>query len=106
MNLRDAAGVKPRFWVLLCERDCKVSDYNWISEDVFTVNEFLTGEECALYIELSELLGYDDAPIETAFGPQRRPDVRNNQRAMRDDPERAKGLWKRIRDYVPLRRGD
>jgi len=47
-------------------------------------------------------LGFEDAPINTSFGPQRRPDVRNNSRAMLDDEERANDLWARIRDYTPL----
>lgn len=81
-------------------------DYNWISDEVFTVDEFFTDDECAQYVALSESLGYDDAPINTAFGPQRRPDVRNNQRVMLDDPDRADDLWRRMREYVPLRRGD
>lgn len=81
-------------------------DYNWISEDIFTIDELLTREECAHYIELSESLGYEDAPINTAFGPQRRPDVRNNLRVMLDDRVRADDLWSRVHMYVPLRRGD
>jgi hypothetical protein len=40
----------------------------------------------------------EDAPINTALGPERRPDVRNNQRVMLDDPLRAEDLWSRIRD--------
>ena len=78
--------------------------YTWITEDVFTVEGFLAPEECERYIALSESLGYDDAPINTAFGAIRRPDVRNNQRVMLDDPVQGEDLWSRIREYVPVHR--
>lgn len=83
-----------------------MAEYTWITEQVFTVAQLLTPGQCEEYIELSESLGYEDAPINTAFGPQRRPDVRNNRRAMLDDLSRAAELWSRIRVYAPLRRGD
>lgn len=79
-------------------------EYTWITEDVLTVEELLTSEECEKYIALSESLGYDDAPINTAFGEVRRPDVRNNQRVMLDDPAKGDDLWSRIREYVPAGR--
>src|SRR5262249_16648404 len=62
--------------------------------------------ECAAQIALAESLGFGDAPINTAFGPQRRPEVRNNSRVMLDDEQLAADLWRRIQDYVPNRRGD
>ncbi len=79
-------------------------EYTWITDDVFTVDEFLSAEECEQYVTLSESLGFDDAPINTTFGAEMRPDLRNNQRVMLDDVERAEELWSRIRDYVPLHR--
>jgi predicted 2-oxoglutarate/Fe(II)-dependent dioxygenase YbiX len=76
-------------------------DHNWIDEGTFTLTEFLSPQECDDYIRLSEELGYDAAPINTAFGPQIRSDVRNNQRVMLDDPTRAQELWRRIQEFVP-----
>jgi hypothetical protein len=78
-----------------------VIEYNWIDDGIFTLTGFLSPDECEDYIRLSEDLGYDDAPINTVFGPQIRPDVRNNQRVMLDDPDRADELWRRVREYVP-----
>ncbi|PHS02949.1 MAG: hypothetical protein COA78_19870 [Blastopirellula sp.] len=76
-------------------------EYNWISEQIFTVSEFFSPEECDAYIELSESMGYADAPINTAMGPMIRQDVRNNTRVMLDDLPRADDLWSRIQDYIP-----
>ena len=76
-------------------------EYNWITDEIFTVSEFFTTEECDAYIRLSESIGFTDAPINTAFGPQLRQDVRNNTRVMIDDIDRAKQLWERSSDFVP-----
>lgn len=79
--------------------------YNWINEQIFTVDEFFTPAECQSHIELAESLGFADAPINTSFGPQIRPDVRNNSRVMHDDVICAAELWQRIADYIPQRIG-
>ncbi len=77
-----------------------MTQLNRISDDIFTVAEFFSSEECAAYIQLSEEFGYESAPITTSFGPQQRPDVRNNMRAMFDDVDRADGLWQRASQFV------
>jgi hypothetical protein len=55
----------------------------------FVIPQFLTAEECRAFIERSEQLGYADAPINNSFGPVLRKDVRDNQRLLLDDPDRA-----------------
>lgn len=81
-------------------------EYNWITEQISTVTEFFTPAECESYIDLAESMGFEDAPINTAFGPQLRKDVRNNSRVILDDIERAAGLFEKIMDYVPASIGD
>jgi len=83
-----------------------MNEYTWISEDIFTVGSLLSPAECQAMIELAESRGFEDAPINTAFGPLRRPEVRNNRRVILDDVDRAKDLWQRVREYAPTRRGD
>lgn len=78
-----------------------MAEYNWITEEIFTVENFFTPAECAACIDLAESLGFGDAPINTAFGPQMRKDVRNNSRVMLDDSERAAELWQRCEVFVP-----
>lgn len=73
-----------------------------INDSIFTVREFLTPEECAAYIDLAERAGFAAAPLTTAFGPQHRPDIRNNTRVMIDDAERADELWRRAAEYVDV----
>ncbi len=79
--------------------------HQWINHDIFTLRGFFTLDECAAAIRLSEEQGYTNAPINTAFGPQVRADVRNNRRVMVDDSERAAGLWARVADFVPTHVG-
>ena len=73
------------------------------SEDVFTVLDLLSPDECAGYIEQSEAQGYDEAPITTAFGPVLAPQIRNNQRVMIDAPAVADALWLRIAKFAPAK---
>jgi hypothetical protein len=80
-----------------------MSEYNWIGERAFTVSEFLSAAECNELIALSESLGFEDAPLSTSVGAVMRKDIRNNDRIVHDDAERAADLWQRARDYVPLR---
>src|SRR5689334_8183284 len=76
-------------------------EYNWITDEIFSVSQFFTPDECAEYIRFAESTGFEDAPINTAFGPLVRKDVRSNTRVMVDDIDRAEQLWQRSIDYVP-----
>jgi len=76
-------------------------EYEWISDEIFTVSGFLSTAECDANIVSSESRGFGDAPIETSFGPVMMKDVRNNSRVMVDDPNLAQLVWERARLYVP-----
>ena len=76
-------------------------EYTWITDEIFTVADLFTPDECAAHIALAESLGFGDAPINSAFGPQVRKDVRNNSRVMLDDADRAAVLWRRCEVFVP-----
>jgi hypothetical protein len=76
-------------------------EYNWITDEIFTLDDFLSGDECDSYIQWAESLGFGDAPINGTFGPQIRKDVRNNSRVMIDDVLRAEDLWRRTEPFVP-----
>ncbi|MBD0364309.1 MAG: 2OG-Fe(II) oxygenase [Coleofasciculus sp. C3-bin4] len=71
------------------------------SNEVFTIANILSPAECSEYIALSENLGYTGAPITTLRGFEMRPDIRNNERVILDDPERALDLWQRVSAYIP-----
>jgi prolyl 4-hydroxylase len=82
-----------------------MSEYNWIATNVFSVSEFLSPHECQEWIRRGEEQGFDCAPINSFLGTIVRTDIRNNERVMVDDHDAAAMLWKRAKDFVPLRWG-
>lgn len=62
---------------------------NWHSDNIATIDNFLTAEECQNFIKLSENSVYDEAPITTQAGAVLRQDVRNNDRFILDDEKLA-----------------
>ncbi|MEH2438527.1 MAG: 2OG-Fe(II) oxygenase [Nostoc sp.] len=74
---------------------------NLLGNEIFTLDNILSSKECAEYITLTENIGYTDAPINTIRGFEIRPDIRNNQRVILDDQERAFDLWQRVSSYIP-----
>jgi hypothetical protein len=75
----------------------------WLAAEIATIVDLLSPGECDDHIRYSESFGYADAPITTAVGPVMAKDVRNNDRAMLDDPQRATDLWQRVAPFVPAR---
>jgi predicted 2-oxoglutarate/Fe(II)-dependent dioxygenase YbiX len=74
---------------------------HWLAEDIATVDDLLSSDECDAYVRFSESVGYSDAPITTARGPVMAKEVRNNERVMVDDADRAAELWRRAAPLVP-----
>ncbi|MBU7587533.1 MAG: 2OG-Fe(II) oxygenase [Nostoc sp. TH1S01] len=72
-----------------------------LNNEIFTIDNILSPQECAEYINLTENIGYTDAPISTIRGFEMRPDIRNNQRVILDDTQRAFDLWQRVSNYIP-----
>ncbi len=78
---------------------------NTVNDYVATMSDFLSVDECLELINLSESLGFADAPITTSSGPSMRKDIRNNDRVMHDDPQLAERLWQRAKPYLPEQLG-
>lgn len=76
-----------------------------VTERIWTIDEFLSPDECAEWIDWAEAEGFSDAPITTPMGPMMAKDVRNNERVMVDDPERAAALFERVAPFLPERAG-
>jgi hypothetical protein len=72
-----------------------------VTDEVFTIAEFFTEQECDEWIALSESIGFEPASINTEMGPQRYSAIRNNDRVIFDNEERAIELWQRIASDVP-----
>lgn len=74
---------------------------NDVDRGIFTIAGVLSPAECQSYIDWSETIGYEAAPVSLAAGAVVRPDIRNNARAMVDAPERAAELWSRLAPDMP-----
>jgi predicted 2-oxoglutarate/Fe(II)-dependent dioxygenase YbiX len=71
------------------------------TEGLFLLKGALSTKECDELIAAVERRGFEDAPITTATGFERRPQVRNNTRVTYDDPELARWLWERLAGFMP-----
>jgi predicted 2-oxoglutarate/Fe(II)-dependent dioxygenase YbiX len=80
-----------------------MSEIRWRAKNVGTIEGFLSETECDDYIEFGETIGFEDAPISTARGMVMMKDVRNNDRAMIDDPARAQVLYQKLSNHLALR---
>lgn len=78
-----------------------MSDLTRINKEIYTIAGAFTPQECDAWIAKSESLGYEAATINSEWGPQEIPDVRNNARVIVDDEEFANELWQRIASDVP-----
>lgn len=74
---------------------------NWLNDYVFTIESFLTAEECERQIEISEELRYEEATVTSPRGEVRLTDLRDNQRVLLQNEEIAEWLWERACDFVP-----
>lgn len=72
-----------------------------IAPGIMTVSHVLTLDECRRYIDWSETLGYEPAPVSLVGGAVLRPDIRNNARVVVDSTDTAQELWRRVAADMP-----
>ena len=72
-----------------------------VAEGVYVVENLLTPAECREYVDSTESIGYEVAPITTAAGFEMRPDIRNNTRVIVDNADWANDLWRRSCGEIP-----
>nr|CAA9292977.1 hypothetical protein AVDCRST_MAG63-4507 [uncultured Armatimonadetes bacterium] len=72
-----------------------------LDNDIFTVSGLFTPDECRHLIDKGEAMGFEAASVRTSGGPQMMTNVRNNDRAVFEDPEFARSVWERVKAFVP-----
>lgn len=72
-----------------------------IDDDVFTIADVLTAEECSTIFSRMESIGFEAASVRTSAGPQMMPEIRNNDRVVFQDDELADLMWQRIESLLP-----
>jgi prolyl 4-hydroxylase len=77
-----------------------------VADNIFTIEDFLTRQECLENIVHSEKIGYELAKVNTASGSRAKLEVRNNNRAFYKSEELAQTLWEKIEPFVPAQLGN
>lgn len=72
-----------------------------LAPDIFLIPELLTPDECAALIAKGEALGFELATINTSAGHIKATEIRNNDRAIWDDPHYAAMIWERVSSLIP-----
>jgi hypothetical protein len=75
-----------------------MTEVTWRADNIETIAGFLSAAECDDYVRLGEDIGFEDA---TMFAPRGVKDLRNNDRVIIDDPERAHALYERLSRHLP-----
>ena len=73
--------------------------------EAFLIEDFLSKQDCQMYIEASEHQEFEEAKI-NMFGRQvMNKGVRNNDRLIFFDEKLASSLWEKLKEFVPERIG-
>ncbi len=72
-----------------------------VSAYIYTVENFMSEEECQHWIQLGEMEGFEKAKINLGTRQVLAPGVRNNDRVIYDDETLTLDLWERIKPFVP-----
>jgi hypothetical protein len=74
------------------------------TESIFTISNVLSADECQELIAFAEQRGFEVATIEAREGPRLDREMRNNDRVIVDDIDRANRLWSRVARFMPRTR--
>jgi prolyl 4-hydroxylase len=75
--------------------------HNKLSENVLTLDGFLSVAECEEFIKKGEAIGFEEATVNLHSGPAINKGIRNNTRIMMKDYELADELYNRALPYLP-----
>lgn len=79
---------------------------NRLANNIFTIDNFWTAQECKDFIAKSESIGYEPATVDTEKGQRVVETVRNNNRVLYKDVDLADTLWERLKPSVPAAIGN
>ncbi len=79
---------------------------NSLTNNIFTIDNFWTKQECEDFISKSELIGYEPATIDTEKGQIVVETVRNNNRVIYKDTILADKLWQQLKPFAPKQIGN
>ena len=71
------------------------------SKIIWTIEDFLTKEECEDLISFSEQRGFEEAKVSLSSGAKMMKGLRNNYRLMYQDEKLAARYWEKLKDSCP-----
>lgn len=71
------------------------------SEKIWTIENFLTKDECDNLLIFSEQKGYEEAKVSLSSGAKMMKGLRNNYRLMYQDQNLADEYWNILKNYCP-----
>ena len=74
-----------------------MTELTWRADNIETIAGFFSAAECDDYIAFAEMMGFEEA---TLFAPRGVKDVRNNDRVIVDDAERAQALYLKLAHHL------
>ena len=73
----------------------------WLTNQILVVRNLYTPQECSSLLAVAAEIGFRPASVRTHSGPRMRPDIRDNERALLEDPAVAGEMWRRISEHLP-----
>ncbi len=71
------------------------------TDKIWTIEGFLSEQECKDLITFSEQKGYEEAKVSFPSGAKMMKGLRNNNRLMFEDTSLAEKYWERLKAYCP-----
>lgn len=68
---------------------------------IWTIENFLTEEECQNLIIFSENKSYEEATVSLKSGATMMKNIRNNDRLIYEDAQLAQKYWQKLKDFCP-----
>lgn len=68
--------------------------------EIYTIDNFLSLDECNKLIEQSEQIGFEEAGVNVDGAQKMMKMVRNNERIMYEDQEYASLLWQKLEPFI------
>ncbi len=72
------------------------------TQQIWTIENFLTKEECLNLIIFSEHKSYDEATVSLKTGAKMMKNIRNNDRLIYEDKELAQKYWQKLQEFCPI----
>ncbi len=74
---------------------------NQHTDNIWTIENFLSPQECQDLIAQSEAVGYEEAEVSLSSGSTMMKGLRNNYRLIYTDETLAGQLWQKLKEFVP-----